>query len=293
MDLRKLQIFLVVAEQLSFSAAAKQLHMAQPAVSIAIRKLEEELGTLLLERAHRGIRLTEEGLVTQARARDILQQVKELNHCVGEMANLLRGEVRIACPSMVATYLLPELLGDFLLTHTGLTASVTQNGTQHIEQMLLDDQIELGVVTITDGQEGLETQPLIEQEVQLCVALDHPLAKHQVIELPQLSNLAMVIYESDYYIRKLLDAACATHKVSPDIRLQTNFLPLIKGMVKRGIGVTVGLNMMAEQEDSLAGIPFQPPIHIQMAIAKRRGRVISRANQALLDWLAHAPHVAP
>jgi len=102
MDLRKLEIFVRVAQLKNFSQAALSLHMAQPAVSIAIRKLEEELEVRLLDRSGRQVRLTAEGENLLQRAEAILQQVAELKDSNSAMRGLLQGELSIACPSMLA-----------------------------------------------------------------------------------------------------------------------------------------------------------------------------------------------
>ena len=158
MDLRKLEIFSSVARCGSFSAAAEQLPMAQPAVSIAIRKLEDELGLTLFDRSGRRIQLTAEGNSLLQRAEAILQQVADLQHSAGSMNQLLQGELRIACPSMLATYFLPDLLSGFLSDYPGLTASVTQAGTREIEAMLLRDEIEVGVEAEEDEIRSISTE---------------------------------------------------------------------------------------------------------------------------------------
>ena len=100
MDLRKLDIFTRVARLKSFSRAAEDLHMAQPAVSIAVRKLEESLGVTLLDRSGRQVTLTAEGSVVLARADVILRETEELLRTSDAMGQLLQGELNIACPSM-------------------------------------------------------------------------------------------------------------------------------------------------------------------------------------------------
>ena len=163
MDLRKLEIFVRVAQHGNFSHAANSLYMAQPAVSIAVRKLEEELDTTLFDRSGRQARLTSEGAALLERARFILQEVEELKRSTTAMKDLLQGELSIACPSMLATYFLPDLLSGFLTEHPGLQASVNQAGTTAVEQMLLDDEIEIGVTTSGDpaAVPELDLVPLI------------------------------------------------------------------------------------------------------------------------------------
>ncbi len=285
MDLRKLEIFACVAEQQSFSAAAKQLHMAQPAVSIAVRKLEEELNSQLLERTHRTIRLTIEGEAALKKAKDILAQVSDFKNSMSEYHDLLRGELSIACPSMLATYYFPDLLERFLTEHSGLTASIIQSGTQRIETMLLADEIELGVISVQGTHEGLEMIPLIKEKIVLCVGEQHPLKERKRVSIELLNQAPMVLYQQDYFIRQKLDQVCEQHRVSPDIRLQTNFLPLLTRMVKHNLGASVGLEMMAKQEPGVIGIQLQPKMEVQMAVAWKKGRSISRANQAFINWL--------
>jgi len=285
MDLRKLEIFACVAQLQSFSKAAQQLHMAQPAVSIAVRKLEEELNHQLLERHKRSIRLTSQGEIALKKAQEILQQVGELKDSMSELDNLLRGELSIACPSMLATYYFPQLLGNFLGQHPGLTASIIQSGTPKIETMLLQDEVELGVITVQGKHEGLEVIPLIKQQVVVCVGEQHPLKNRKRINIKQLNHASMVLYQADYFIRQKLDNLCKQESVTLDIRMQSNFLPLLTNMVKNNLGATVGLEMMANQEAGIYGIQLQPKMEIQMAVARRKGRTISPANQAFLDWL--------
>jgi DNA-binding transcriptional LysR family regulator len=288
MDLRKLQIFVRVAQLGNFSKAAEDLHMAQPAVSIAVRKLEESLGTTLFDRSGRGARLTAEGQLLLQKAQDILTDVDNLTSTVGAMNALEQGQLTIACPSMLATYFLPNLLSGFLTNYPGLKASVTQAGTTRVEQMLLADEIEIGVTTSLDSPaEGeLEIIPLIHEQMVLCVAEDHPWATRSEIKIEELDGLAMVVYESGYFIRSKLDQLCTAKSIQPDFRMQTNFLPLIIKMVKEGLGATVGLKVMGHEEPGIVGIPIRPHTQVSMALAKRRGRTLSRANQAFLDWAA-------
>lgn len=288
MDLRKLDIFRQVAAQGSFSRAAEQLHMAQPAVSIAVRKLEEELGLMLFDRSGHRISLTAEGRTLLQQAIAILEQVASLQATGSALRGLLQGELAIACPSMLATYYLPELLGRFLVLHPQLRTAVTQAGTDRIRQWLLDDEIELGVISAAtpDTDTGFSTVPLVDEEIVLCMARDHPWADRSAVAVAELQHSPMVVYESGYFIRNRLDELCAAHGITPDLRLQSNFLPLLIRMVKQGLGTTIGLAMMAQQEPGIVAVPFVEQPRIQLLLAQRRQRSISLANRAFLDWAA-------
>jgi DNA-binding transcriptional LysR family regulator len=285
MEIRKLEIFEAVARHASFSRAAEELHLAQPAVSIAVRKLEEELGVRLLDRRGRRALLTAEGEEALVRGRGILAAARDLRNHMQEMRGLARGELTVACPSMLATYYLPDLLTPFLTRYPGVSATVIQAGTQRIEQMILDDAVELGVVTMKQNNAELEITPLIDEEMVVCVGSNHPWSRRKYLRVTDLDAVPMVLYERDYFVRQALEEVCEQAGIAPDIRLETNFLPLISRMVKQSVGVTVALSMMADHEPDLRGIRLRPAIKFSMGIARRKGRSLSRANHAFLGWL--------
>lgn len=288
MDLRKLEIFVTAARLESVSRAAEELHMAQPAVSIAVSRLEAELGTVLFERSGRRIRLTAEGRRLRSDAESLLEQAAAIKVSASRLVALQEGELSIACPAMLATYFLPRLLSDFLVNYPGLQASVTQAGTADIQAMLLDDRLEAGVITAQadSADTGLELRQLLSERVVVLVGCEHPWASRRFVNVAALDGQPMVLYEQGYFIRERFDTLCREHGVSPDTRMKTNFLPLIIEMVERGIGLGIGLDMMAQAEPGLVGIPLRPAITLDLALAKRRGRRISTANQAFMDWLA-------
>lgn len=291
MDLRKLSIFSRVAELGSIQAAAAELHIAQPAVTIAVQKLQQELGVKLFNRVGRGIRITSEGEAVLQQAQQILAQVDALKQSVGERQQLLSGELSLSCPAMLATYFLPKPLGQFLSLHPQLRANINQDGTQNIRQQLLKGELDLGIVSLDKDTDhsALELAPLVKEQIVLCTPKQHPWAEKKSISLAQLDGTPMVLYEQGYYLREHFSQLCVAQDVAPDVRLQTNFLPLLISSVKEGMGTTIGLKMMATQESGLTGLPFRPRQYLKMALAKRKGQALSLANQAFFDWvLEHA-----
>jgi len=286
-DLRKLSIFSRVAELGSIQAAATELHIAQPAVSIAVQKLEQELGVQLFNRMGRGIRISSEGQAALQQVQVILAQVSELEQSIGDRQQLLSGELNLSCPAMLATYFLPKPLGQFLNLHPQLRANINQAGTQNIRQQLLKGELDLGIVNLDEDSDhsALELAPLLKEQVVLCTPDRHKWAEKKSISLAQLHGSPMVLYEQGYYLREHFNQLCEAQNVVPDVRLQTNFLPLLIRSVKEGMGTTIGLKMMATQESGLTGIAFRPRQYLKMALAKRKGQALSLANQAFFDWV--------
>ncbi|MEQ8692623.1 MAG: LysR family transcriptional regulator, partial [Pseudomonadales bacterium] len=249
MDFRRLQIFLCVADEGSFVGAAQRLNIAQSAVSIAVRKLENELGVVLVNRDRRATRLTEEGLLLEARGRELMNHAATVEQQIEARKGLVSGTVSISCPSMLATYYLPQLLSTFLDAHPGVTASVTQVGTEDTQKALLEGETELGVIVAGRCAPGLlESLPLKEERLCLIVTELHPLAKRSYLRLSDIQDQPLVVYEPGYFVRDVLDQLFAAQAFSPDIRVTTNFLPLILSMVRTGVGATVGVGLVAEKE---------------------------------------------
>lgn len=287
MDIKRLRVFVAVVEEGGFSAAARKLHMAQPAVSIAIRKLEEELHVELFDASARRKQLTYEGERLLLHAREVLRQVEQLENELRGLSGTLVGQLTVACPSMLATYFLPDLLGQFMTQHPRLTASISQQGTQDIERKLRQREIDLGVIVgdVSNSDPELELIPLVDERLCLAVNEDHEFAKRPFVRYEQLHNIPMFIYESGYFIREAFLRECARTGVQPDLRLQANFLPLLVRMARNGAGVTLGLQLMREQEKGLCLVPLVPASTLTLLLARPRDKSISIANQAFFDWL--------
>lgn len=262
--------------------------MAQPAVSIAIKKLEQELGVQLFNRSGRKAVLSQQGETVLAKAENILDEVENLKLDLLHNNQLLKGELSLACPSMLATYYLPELLSGFLGTYPGLSANIVQLGTQQTREQLLNREVELAVITLEDGQSNapFDLIPLVQEELVVCAPRNHPLAGQRHVHITELEQQPLALYESGYFVRRSLDQLCREFEVTPDIRIQTNFLPLLIRSVKQGLGCTVGLKRMAQQEGGLAAIPLRPQVELNLALAKLQHNPIAKANQAFFDWVA-------
>ncbi|MEM0954664.1 MAG: LysR family transcriptional regulator [Pseudomonadota bacterium] len=291
MDIKRLKIFVAIVEEGGFSAAARKLHVAQPAISIAVRKLEQELDVTLFDPESGRKILTYEGERLYQRARQVLQDVGLLEEEMQGLRGMLSGQLSLACPSMVATYFLPDLLGQFMSRYPQLTASISQYGTQHIEEKLRNREIDLGVIVgkIPKHDTELDVVPLLEERLCLAVSDAHPLAARRFVRYESLGQMPMFIYESGYFIREAFMQECARAGVEPDLRIKANFLPLLIKMARDGAGATLGLQIMKGQEPGVSLLPLVPATTLILLLAKPKGKKISIANQAFFDWLVACP----
>ena len=173
MNSRQLQIFCKVADCGSISVAAGQLFLAQSAVSTAIQKLEESLGTKLFERRERRIFLTEDGRLLLGRGHRILAELEGARTELSERRALQRGHLIIGIPAMLASYYFPTLFTSFCRRYPGITVSVVDEGTETIRERLRAGSLDLGIVNLERAHQELATDYRIEEEVLACVGAGH------------------------------------------------------------------------------------------------------------------------
>jgi len=285
MDLRQLRVFTEVARLESFTRAAEFLHIAQPAVSISIRKLEEELELTLLNRQEKRVTLTAEGEKLHAHAQQILGYCAAAKEEMAELREFGSGEVRIGIPPMMSSYYFPRIIAEFRERYPNLKVSISGEGAASIQKMISKGEIDMGVIAGHKVTEGLDCQHFLREEVVVCAPLDHPLAGRGSISPGEFLQEQLIVYKQGYYMRELLDEMMATSAVQPQIIFETNLFSLIRSLIKEQMGVSTFLKMVVSEDKDLAAISFKPPRYLDLVIAWKANRYLSRANRAFIDFL--------
>ena len=287
MDLKQLRYFQSVVDAGGFSAAARRLHVAQPAISIAIRKLEQELELTLLHRGERSITPTVEGEVLLRHAKTLLDLAASAELEMRELRGLAKGEVRLGIPSMLGSYYFPPILMGFKHRHPGLRLSVYEQGTRRLQQMIHDGELDLGVVVADSPPADLETRPLTREEMVACVPADHPFAQRASIGMAEFFSQELVVFKTGYFLREFIDRFSDRGGMTPKIAFETNLIPLTKAIVRQGFGITTFLRMVLDNEpqDGLVAVSFDEPVFLDLSLAWKRGGYLSRADQAFVDYI--------
>ena len=285
MDVRSLRYFIAVAERGGFSAAAEQLHIAQPAVSMAIRKLEQSLQLQLFHRHERRISLTDEGQVLLRHARTILQAVRDAEREMHELHALERGEVRVGIPSMLGSYYFPPVLMAFRHRYPQLRLEVVEAGTRQLQQMIHRGEIDMGVIVADTPPDDLETHRFLQAQMMAVLPVDHPLAGKDHIGYDAFFAEELVLFKEGYFHREVIDRLSAEAGVSPHIGFETNLIPLIKQIVRHGFGITTLLEMVVADDPQLVALPFEQPVWLDLSLAWRKGHLLSRANRTFADFV--------
>jgi len=285
MDVRQLRYFTEIVKQSNFTKAAERLHVAQPAVSVAIKNLEEELSLNLFNRQEKKVTLTAEGEIFLVHARRILDEVKAAETEMGALRGLDSGEVRLGIPPMLGAYFFPKIINGFMRKHPGLHVSVNGDGAWKIQKMLSNGELDMGVIVGSHFPEELEVHRFRSEEVVACVHPQHPLASADSITLDEFARQELVFYKEGYYLRELIYEALKNRKIVPNILLETNLFSLVAALVQLGRGMSVCLRMVTEQNSNMKAIAFDPPLFIDLTIAWKKHGSLSRANRAFAEYL--------
>ncbi len=290
MDLRKLQIFTEVARLGSFTAAAKRLHMAQPAVSIAVSKLEAELELLLFHRQDKQISLTAEGQALLRHAQRILADVRQALLEMDELKGLRKGEVRIGIPSMLGSYYFPEILMAFKLQYPALQLTVVEAGARDIQRRIEAGELDMGIIVRDQAPPGLQTEVFLREEMVVCVPPEHPFAERSAVDFAEFFDQQLAVFKEGYFHREFINRLSREAGRQPQIAFETNLIPLLRAIVKKGFGITTFLRMVVTEDTGLVAIPFQQPVWLDLCIAWKTGAYLSHADRRFVEFLLqHAP----
>ena len=285
METRHLKYFVEVAQHQSFTHAASALHIAQPALSIAIKKFEQQLGVNLFRRDERKVSLTHEGEVLLEHALRILRQLEDAQLAVDELKGLVKGEVRLGTPSMMGSYFFPEIIMAFKSYFPNLKMTMVEAGTQSIRKMLLNGELDIGVILNHDLPPDLEVDPLLSSQMVAVVGKEHELAEKKEIEFKEFFDHELVMFKPGYFHRDFIDNTCKEHKLTANISFETNLLPMILSIVKHEYAITALLELVTDHESEIRAIPFNPPVYLDLALAWRKEGYLSNADRTFIEFV--------
>lgn len=284
MDLRQLRFFLEVADSGGFTKAAEKLHIAQSALSIAIKKLEDELEVQLFIRRDRKIALTAEGESLVMNARAIFRGVAKARQEIADLRGLLRGEVRVGLTPMLSSFFFPKIISSFKRRFPALQIAIAGDSAWNIQRKIEAGDIDLGLI---NGKvpEGLDSHHILREEVVACVHRFHPLAKNKKCPVRDLLAEPLVQFQKGYYLRELVDELAAKEGMVPAVMAESNMFSLVRSLVKEELGLAFLLKLAVNKDPDVATISCDPPLYLDFAIAWKKDTPLSPANRAFVNFV--------
>lgn len=188
LDIHRIAIFLSAVEERSFSGAAKRLKMSQPAVSLQIQALEQQLGVELFRRAGRAVALTEAGRVLVPLARQMIGLSKHIEETMCALRGKLIGQLLIGCAATPAQYILPRLILLFKQPHPEVIIQMSTMDAETAVQRVLDQEIHMGVVAYEPHHRNFYVREFMEDDTMLLVPAAHPWANRREVSLRELAD---------------------------------------------------------------------------------------------------------
>jgi len=219
-ELRLLQYFITVCEQLHFTKAAVKLGISQPTLSQQIQLLEHRVGTALFHRIGKKTYITDAGHILLKHSLQAFHELEQAQTAINELRGMQRGGLRIGCSG---NHLLTATIRTFHTLYPKIELSVTELATEETREGLLNNRLDIGVVFLPLQDELLKSIPLYDEQLQLVVSTEHELAAKDSLKLADLQQLATIQLQEKFYVRQLLDDYCkeAGFLLKPIIELST------------------------------------------------------------------------
>lgn len=286
MELRQLRYLVTLAEELHFTRAAAREHIAQPALSQQIRRLEEEVGLALVERTTRRVAMTDAGVCLVDRARRILGEVDAAHAEMQQLTGVHSGRVTVGVMHTMGPVDISLALATFHERHPGVELSVREQSSEELAEMLRIDELDLAFLSVTERIEshGLGLQQLVCEELVAVLPRHHRLGKRRQVHMAELSEDAFVSYREGSRLRELLISAARDAGFRPRVKLESNESQRIRRLVAQGLGVAILPRSEAEGPGADVAVTTLtgPALTRDITLAWREGR---RHAPAAIEFL--------
>ena len=291
MTLTELRYIVAVAQEKHFGRAAQRCHVSQPTLSIAIKKLEEELGVSLFDRSSSEILMTESGASIVSQAQRVLEEAEVIRHLANAEQNQLEGSFRLGLIFTVAPYLLPRLIVSMRHVAPKMPLFLEENYTAVLTDLLKRGELDAVVVAEPYAEAGIETIALYDEPFFVIVPKGHPFEELDSVSTADLAEENVLLLTEGNCMRDQVLGSCtelaAKQKIAGLVNtLQGSSLNTIRHMVASGLGISVLPSTGITDNDHLlfSIVPFrQPAPSRRIVLAYRRNFVRPQAVEAIAD----------
>nr|P25544.1 RecName: Full=RuBisCO operon transcriptional regulator [Allochromatium vinosum]AAA23327.1 transcriptional regulator [Allochromatium vinosum] len=287
-SLRQLRVFEAVARHNSYTRAAEELHLSQPAVSMQVRQLEDEIGLSLFERLGKQVVLTEAGREVFHYSRAIGQSLREMEEVLESLKGVSRGSLRIAVASTV-NYFAPRLMAIFQQRHSGIGLRLDVTNRESLVQMLDSNSVDLVLMGVPPRNVEVEAEAFMDNPLVVIAPPDHPLAGERAISLARLAEETFVMREEGSGTRQAMERFFSERGQTIRHGMQMTRNEAVKQAVRSGLGLsvvslhTIELELETRRLVTLDVEGF--PDRRQWYLVYRRGKRLSPAAGAFREFV--------
>jgi LysR family cyn operon transcriptional activator len=284
-----LRYFAALAERLSFTRAAEQVHVTQSTLSHQIRQLEDRLGQRLFERVGKTVLLTEAGEALLPSVKRALREIDDGVRALQGGGRVLTGQLRIASSHSFNINLVPTCLAVFLERHPSVRVVVEELAASAIEQRLRDGAVDLGIAYRPADLEQLSFEALYEEQLVLAVRPQHPWAGRKRVRMVELHQQPVLVLTPEFTTRRLLDGWLRSAGAEPTILAEMNAWAPILGLIRRMDAAAIVSEQAVALDSGLVTIPLENPTPIRVpGLLLRRGVEPSAETKSFVGVLREA-----
>ena len=297
LTLRQLKVFESVARNLSFSRAAEELYLTQPAVSMQIKQLEDSVDLPLFEQIGKRIYLTDAGHELYHYSRGISQQLADMELALDELKGLERGKLNISVVS-TANYFAPHLLAKFCQRYSSITVSLNVSNRETVLRHLADNLTDLAIMDQPPDDLDIASESFMENPLVVIAPPDHPLSELHRIPVERLERETFLVREPGSGTRSAMERFFAAHHISINKGMETDTNEAIKQAVRAGMGLGIMSLHTAELELETGRLKILDvqdfPIMRHWHVVHRKNKRLSSVAQAFKGFLLkEAPGLMP
>lgn len=285
MEIRQLKYFQAVSSFKKITLASEHLHVSQPSITVAIQKLEEELGVLLFDRSQKQMTLTEEGRIFLHNTEHILLSLKNAVLEMQDLKSTPKGTIKIGIPPMIGAYLFPPLFTSFKKAYPLINLSIVECGSLTIKKLLEDGKIDLAIFETSYQPSSLTSLPLLVGEILVCLPKEHPLSSRPSIDFKELKDEGMILFSEGTYHRQVILNECERNDFSPRIILTTSQLETIRRLVSVGAGISFLFDFLVKNGNEIATRRLFSPIILKYGLGWRTETYLPRPTKIFIDFV--------
>ncbi|RYD06237.1 hypothetical protein N752_04930 [Desulforamulus aquiferis] len=279
MGLYQFQVFKMVADKKSFSGAAQALFISQPAVSLQIKTLENHFGTRLFHRDKQQVTITETGRILYHYVDNILSLIDQAHKDISKFVGSVQGPLALGASFTLGEYVIPKILGAFHKEFPQVKAVLQITNTDHIVNLVLKHEVDLGLVENFVQNEDLNIRPFLNDELIVAISSRHPLAHKQSISVQELLTLPLVLREKGSGTRKIAEERLAEEGfyLEPNnIVMELGSTEAVKEAVEAGFGITIISRWAISKEVRLGTLV---PLQVKDIYLQRKFYMINHKGQ--------------
>jgi LysR family nitrogen assimilation transcriptional regulator len=291
MTIRQLQYFLRIAELRSFSKAAAYLHVAQPALGLQIRKLEEELGVKLLTRHSRGVIPTDAGLLLRDHAQIILRQMERARLSVADLAGPPRGRIPVGLTPTLNLILATQLVERCRRDYPHVSLAIVDAMSEDLMEWVESDRIDIALSYNPSAVQGLVCEPLLVEDLCLIAPMNHGGfgAGRDTVTLAEIANLPMILPSASSGLRSLVAEATHARGFELNVVVEIDSVTAMKEMVVNGVGFAIlplGSVKREVEDERITAWRFDgPALSRNLYLVYSAKRPASKATNAIRELL--------